>query len=192
MKKELVLEIIKERWSPYAFSQHPVEEFKIKAMVEAAGHAPSSFNEQPWIFVYTTREDEKVFNDYIGFLSETNQVWAKNAYAVIISLARTRFTHNGKINRFALYDTGMAVSNLLLQAMTFDVHIHQMGGFSVDRVKEYLRPGNDIEPIAMMAAGFLGDGEDLPAEVLRKDENRRPRKSVNDYVFKNKLYNPAF
>jgi len=51
MKKELVLEIIKERWSPYALSSLPAEEFKIKAMMEAAGHAPSCFNEQPWLFV---------------------------------------------------------------------------------------------------------------------------------------------
>jgi nitroreductase len=107
-------------------------------------------------------------------------------------MARTRFTHNGKINRFALYDTGMAVSNLLLQAMAFDIHIHQMGGFSVEKVREYFKLGNDVEPIAMMAAGFLGDGADLPAEVIKKDENRRPRKPVNDYVFKNRLYNPAF
>ena len=192
MKKELVLEIIKERWSPYAFSQHPVEKFKIKAMMEAAGHAPSCFNEQPWIFVYTTREDEQVFSDYIGFLAEANQVWAKNAYALIISMARTKFTHNGKLNRFALYDTGMAVSNLLLQAMAFDIHIHQMGGFSVEKVREYFRLGDDVEPIAIMAAGFLGDGAELPADVLRNDETRRPRKSVNDYTFKNKMYNPAF
>ena len=192
MKKELVLEIIKERWSPYAFSQHPVEEFKIKAMMEAAGHAPSCNNEQPWLFVYTTREDDKVFNDYLDFMVEGNKVWAKHAYAIIISLARTKFSYNGKPNRFALYDTGMAVTNLLLQGMAFDIHVHQMGGFSVEKVREYFKLGDDVEPIAMMAAGFLGDGADLPAEVLKKDENRRPRKPVNDYAFKNRLYNPAF
>jgi len=192
MKKELVLEIIKERWSPYALSQHHVEEFKIKAIMEAAGHAPSCFNEQPWIFVYTTMEDEQVFKDYIGFLAEANRVWAKNAYALIISMARTKFTNNGKPNSFALYDTGMAVSNLLIQAMAFDIHIHQMGGFSVEKVREYFRLGDDIEPIAVMAAGFLGDGAELPSEVLKKDETRRPRKSVNEYTFRNKMYNPAF
>ncbi|HAM09154.1 MAG: hypothetical protein A2X05_05230 [Bacteroidetes bacterium GWE2_41_25] len=192
MKKELVLEVIQERWSPYALSQQTVEEFKIKAMMEAAGHAPSCNNEQPWLFVYTTRENEKVFNDYIEFLVEGNQIWAKNAYALIISMARTRFSHNGKPNRFAQYDTGMAVSNLLIQATAFDIHIHQMGGFSVEKVREYFRLGDDVEPIAAMAAGFLGDGTNLPADVLKKDENRRPRKTVNDYAFKNKLYNPAF
>jgi nitroreductase len=89
MKKELILEIITERWSPYSFSSTPVEEFKMKAMFEAAGYAPSCNNEQPWMFVYSTRENREVFNDYIGFLFESNQVWAKEAFTIVISLART-------------------------------------------------------------------------------------------------------
>ena len=55
MKKELILEIIQERWSPYAFSPVPVEKFKLKAMFEAAGYAPSCNNEQPWVFVFATQ-----------------------------------------------------------------------------------------------------------------------------------------
>jgi nitroreductase len=192
MKKELVLEIIQERWSPYAFSQLPVETFKIKAMMEAAGHAPSCFNEQPWMFVYTTIDDRQVFDDYIGFLNESNQIWAKNAYAIIITLARTRFTHNGKLNRFAFYDTGMAVTNMIMQATAFDIFIHQMAGFSVEKIKEYFRLNDDVEPVSVMAAGFLGDGENIPAEILKKDENRRPRKPVNEFAFMNRIYNPAF
>jgi nitroreductase len=192
MKTELVLEIIGGRWSPYALSQNPVEEFRIKAMMEAAGHAPSCFNEQPWLFVYTTCLDKKVFNDYLGFLAESNRDWAKYSYALIISMARTKFTHNGKPNRFAQYDTGMAVANLTLQAMAFDIYIHQMGGFSVEKVREYFRLGDDVEPVSVMAAGFLGDGENLPPELLKRDENRRPRKSVNDYSFRNTMYKPAF
>jgi len=86
----------------------------------------------------------------------------------------------------------MAVANLSLQAMAFDIYIHQMGGFSVEKVREYFRLADDVEPVSVMAAGFLGDGRELSPEILRKDEHRRPRKSVNDYTFKDKLYNPAF
>lgn len=192
MKKELVLEIIHGRWSPYALSQHPVEDFKIKAIFEAAGHAPSCSNEQPWMFVYTTCEEKDVFDDYIGFLTDSNQLWAKNAWALIITMARTKFYDSGKLNRFALYDTGMAVANLSLQAMAFDIYLHQMSGFSVEKVREYFKLAEDIVPITVMAAGFLGDGQGLAPEILRKDEHRRPRKSVNEYTFKNKIYNPAF
>ena len=70
MKKELILEIIQERWSPYAFSSIPVEEFKLKAMFEAAGHAPSCNNEQPWLFLFSTQDQQNVFNDFVGFLND--------------------------------------------------------------------------------------------------------------------------
>jgi nitroreductase len=192
MKKELILEIIQERWSPVAFSSSKVEDFKLKAMFEAAGYAPSCNNEQPWLFVYSTQDDKKIFNDFFGFLADGNKLWAKNAYALAISMARTKFSYNDKPNRFAFYDTGMAVTNLLLQAQTLDIYVHQMGGYSIEKVKEYFRLGSDIEPIAMMAIGYLGDGSDLSPELLKRDEKRRPRKSVTEFVFKNSLSQPAY
>lgn len=192
MKKELILEIIQERWSPYAFSSAPVEEFKLKAMFEAAGYAPSCNNEQPWAFVFSTQDEKEVFNDYVGFLSDGNKVWAKNAYALVISMARTRFSHNGNPNRHAFHDTGMAVSNLLLQALALDVYVHQMAGYSVEKVKDYFKLADDIEPVAMMAVGYLGDGNSLTPELLKRDEKRRPRRSITEYVYKNSFSKRAF
>jgi nitroreductase len=192
MRKELILEIIQERWSPYVFSSTPVEEFKLKAMFEAAGLAPSCNNEQPWVFVFSTRDQQDVFDDYVGFLTDGNKVWAKHAYALIISMARTKFSYNGKPNRFAFYDTGMAVSNLLMQATALDVYVHQMGGYSVEKVKEYFRLGEDVEPVAMMAAGYLGDGSFLPPEIVKRDESRRSRKSIHEFVFKGSFSHLAF
>jgi nitroreductase len=192
MKQELILEIIKERWSPYSFSSCPVEEFKLKAMLEAAGCAPSSNNEQPWLFVYTTQENTKVFNDYLGFLTSSNREWVEHAYAIFISLARMRFSYNNKPNRYAFHDTGMAVGNFLLQGLALDIYVHQMGGFSSEKVKEYLKLNDDIEPVAMMAVGYLGEGASLSPELLKRDEIRRQRKSVNEYSFKNSLSDPAF
>jgi nitroreductase len=192
MKKELILEIIQERWSPYSFSSAPVEGFKLKAMFEAAGYAPSCNNEQPWLFVFSTQEEKDVFNDYVGFLSDGNKVWAKNAYALVISMARTKFSYNGKPNRHAFHDTGMAVTNLLLQALALDVYVHQMGGYSIEKVKDYFKFGDDIEPVAIMAVGYLGDGSSLTPELLKRDEIRRPRKSVNEFVFRNSLSDHAF
>ena len=192
MKKELILEIIQERWSPVAFSSSKVEEYKLKAMFEAAGYAPSCNNEQPWLFVYSTHDEKEIFNDFLGFLAEGNKLWAKNAYALAISMARTKFSYNDKPNRFAFYDTGMAVTNLLLQAQTLDIFVHQMGGYSIEKVKEYFSLGDDIEPVAMMAIGYLGDGSDLSPELLKRDEKRKPRKSVSEFVFKNSLSQPAY
>jgi len=192
MKKELILEIIQERWSPYAFSSAPVEDYKMKAMFEAAGYAPSCNNEQPWIFVYATQADGKVFDDYLDFLVDSNRIWAKDAYAIIISFARMNFTHSGKPNRYAFYDTGMAVSNLLLQALAMDIYVHQMAGYSVDKVKKYFNLDGSIEPIAVMAAGYLGEGLNLSPELLKRDETRRPRKSITEFAFRKDFSSPAF
>jgi nitroreductase len=192
MKKELILEIIRERWSPYSFSPAPVEEFKIKAMFEAAGYAPSCNNEQPWIFIFSTRHNVEVFNNYLGFLVDSNRVWAKDAYAIIISMARMKFSYNGKPNRYAFHDTGMAVTNLLLQALTLDIYVHQMGGFSKDKVRGYFNLTGDVEPVAMMAAGYLGDGISLSPELLKRDEMRRARKSVNEFTFRDSFAAQAF
>ncbi len=193
MKKELILEIIQERWSPYSFSSAPVEEFKLKAMFEAAGFAPSCNNEQPWMFVMATRENKQVFDDFTGFMSEGNKIWASQAYALIISMARMKFTFSGKPNRFAFHDTGMAVSNLLLQGVALDVCVHQMGGYSVEKVKEYFKLDDaSVQPVAMMAVGYLGDGTSLPPELLKRDEKRRPRKTISEYVFRDSLNDKAF
>jgi nitroreductase len=192
MQKELILEIIRERWSPCSFSSLPVEEYKLKAMFEAASFAPSSRNDQPWMFVYTTRQTNNVFSDYLDLLNESNRQWAKNAYSLIISLARTRFSSNGDFNRHALYDTGMAVANLLIQALAMDIYVHQMGGFSVQKVRDYLRIDESIEPVAILAVGYLGDGTELSPELQKKDEKRRPRKSVKEYVYRNKLDSAAY
>lgn len=192
MKQELILQIIKERWSPYAFSSAPVEEFKLKAMFEAAGHAPSSNNEQPWLFVFATQDDREVFGDFIGFLNENNQVWAKNAFAIIISMARTKTGYSGKPNRYAFHDTGMAVAHLLLQATALDVYVHQMGGYSVEKVREYFKLGDDIEPVAVMAVGYLGDGNSLSPELRKRDEKKSSRRPVTEYAFRNSPGNKPF
>ena len=49
-----ILPAIIERWSPLSFSDQPVEAEKIATFFEAARFAPSSYNEQPWRYVYAT------------------------------------------------------------------------------------------------------------------------------------------
>jgi hypothetical protein len=87
----------------------------------------------------------------------------------------------------------MAVSNMLSQGVALDVFVHQMGGYSVSKVKEYFKLEDDnIQPVAMMAVGYLGDGSSLPPELLKRDEKRRPRKTISEYVFKNSLNDRAY
>ena len=53
-----ILDLIKARWSPRAFSAEPVAMPELLALCEAARYAPSCFNEQPWRFILATTPDE--------------------------------------------------------------------------------------------------------------------------------------
>jgi len=188
----MVLEIIKNRWSPVSFSREPVEEFKLKSILEAAGYAPSSMNEQPWMFIMTTKQYPEKFIDFVGFLDDSNQIWARNAYALIISLARMNFTYKNRLNKYAFHDTGLAVGNMLMQAQSMNVYVHQMGGFSPEKVKLYFSLAEDIEPVAIMALGYLGDGNELPDELKERDKTRKKKRNISEFAFRNGLNEPAY
>ena len=45
-----------ERWSPRAFTGEAIPEEELMRIFEAARWAPSSYNSQPWRFVYARRD----------------------------------------------------------------------------------------------------------------------------------------
>jgi len=192
MSKHAVISQLIDRWSPYSFSPVPVEEEKLLSLFEAARLAPSSMNEQPWLFVFTTRNEEKFFKIFLDFLYEGNRIWAVNAPVLTIVMARTRLLRNNVVNRHAFYDTGMAVGNLLAQATSLGLFVHQMGGFDVDAVKNHFRTGDLLEPLVIMAIGYYGDGKGLNEEISQRDRARRPRKQLYEFVFRNEIGTSPF
>ncbi|HPW62171.1 MAG TPA: nitroreductase family protein, partial [Cyclobacteriaceae bacterium] len=103
-----VAELIEQRRSRRAYSTNPIEHEKIKSLFEAARWAPSSMNEQPWTYVYATRDQPDLWNKLLELLNESNRVWAINAPLLIFSLARKTHMRNGANNALARYDTGAA------------------------------------------------------------------------------------
>ncbi|MCB9364791.1 MAG: nitroreductase family protein, partial [Flavobacteriales bacterium] len=70
-----VLNLIKERFSPYEFIEKALTEKDILTLFEAAGKAASAFNEQPWRFIYALKQDEEAFNTIHECLVEGNKEW---------------------------------------------------------------------------------------------------------------------
>ncbi|MGH7790937.1 MAG: nitroreductase family protein, partial [Thermodesulfobacteriota bacterium] len=107
-------EIFLNRWSPRAMSGEEISEAELMSLFEAAKWAPSSFNNQPWRFLYSRRDSEN-WGLFFNLLAEFNQAWAKNASALIVIISRKTFDHNGKPSRTHSFDTGAAWQNLALQ-----------------------------------------------------------------------------
>ena len=178
-----VLDYIRQRWSPRAFSDKPVDHAQLRSLLEAARWAPSSFNGQPWKFLVATRDQPELYAKMLGCLVEQNQGWAKSAPVLMISLASTVFEKNNKPNRHALHDTGAAAAQLTLQARAFDLYVHQMAGIDAGKIRvEYELP-DTIEPVSGIAIGHLGDPETLPPELKEKELAPGTRNPLGAFVF---------
>ncbi len=179
-------EILKRRWSPRAFSDRIVEPEKLRSLWEAARWAPSSFNEQPWHFIVATRDKPAEHEKLLSCLVEKNQQWARNAPVLMISLTELNFAKTGKPNRHAFHDVGLAMGNLLVEATALDLFVHQMAGFSPEKVKELFTVPEGFEPVAAIAIGYGADPSTAPEAFRQQETAPRSRKSINSFVFEGK------
>lgn len=178
-----VNELIKSRWSPRAFDSQPVEEEKLEAILEAARWAPSAMNEQPWRFIYATKDNPEAYEKLLSCLVEANQVWAKNAPVLLLSVAKTHYSSFDQKNGHAWHDVGIATANMALQATELGLYMHMMGGFSADAAREMLNIPDGFEAVTMIALGYKGEPETLPPPLKEREEAPRNRKPLQELVF---------
>src|SRR6516162_4295693 len=149
--------LIRERWSPRAFSPKAVPKEVLQSLFEAARWAPSSNNEQPWAFIVATKDDQENFEKSLGALVEFNAGWARKAPVLVIAVAELAFAKNNAPNRNAQYDVGAASLHLSIEATARGLFVHQMAGFDPETAKEVYNIPQGWEPIATMAIGFPGN-----------------------------------
>lgn len=174
-------EIIKNRRSPRAFSSESLSEEGIFKLFEAARWAPSSFNEQPWKFLYAMNGSD-AFSKIADTLSENNKLWAPNAPVLIVALAEKFLSRNGSENKYALYDLGSAVAGLSFQASAMEIFVHPMGGFDQLKLRENLDISDDYLIGTIIAAGRIGDPSQLPEKLKEREFKPRIRKPLDEIV----------
>lgn len=167
-----------ERWSPRAMSGESLPEEELMRLFEAARWAPSSYNGQPWRFIWA-RRDTQHWGRFLDLLVEFNRGWAKHAAALVVICSRDTFEHNDEPTRTHGFDTGAAWMNLSLQGAAMGLVVHGMEGFDYERAASELGvpEGHTVE--AMCAVGRPGPIEDLP-EDARERERPSDRKPVEE------------
>lgn len=184
-------EIIKKRYSTLAFLDQELDPKLLDQLFEAARWAASSFNEQPWRFIFALRKNTEEFERILGCLFRANQVWAKRAPALMIAAARTRFARKEALNRHAFYDLGQAVSQLALQAAELGLSIHQMAGFDPQKAQKELHIPEAFEAVTAIALGYPGKIEQLEAELQERAKSPRTRKALSEIVFQSLWQGPG-
>ena len=174
-----------ERWSPRAFTGEIMSQDELFTMLEAARWAASSYNAQPWRFVYARRGTAQ-FDPLLSLLTDANKSWAKDASALVImasnSLMRPPGSDHDVPSHTHSFDAGTASGYFALQANKMGWYVHGMIGFDREQAVANLRvpPGYRVE--AAFAVGRRADKAKLPA-TLQAREQPNQRKPLSETAF---------
>jgi nitroreductase len=177
--------LLLNRWSPRALDANDeISSENLYSILEAARLAPSAFNEQPWRFIVGKRGNE-TFAQILNGLGEFNQMWAKNASALIL-VAGTKQRTNGDPHPSYQYDLGLAVSQGTFEAHHRGYVSHQMTGFNHDVMCKTFDL-TTFEPIVVVAIGKQADVEILPAQMAEREKAQPTRKDLTELILKGSL-----
>jgi len=175
--------LLKNRWSPRAFAETPIEENELKILFEAGRWAPSSNNIQPWRIIYGIKGTE-VYNRIYDCLDKFNKSWNKTSQVLLLGVFK-KTNNKGKENFHALHDLGQFMAHLTIQAQSMGIAIHQMAGVDFKKALEEFKFPDEYHVATAVAIGYYGgDVETLP-EDLQEDElkERRKRKKQDAFIF---------
>jgi nitroreductase len=86
----------------------------LMGLFEAARWAPSSFNNQPWRFIYAKRNTEH-WDRLFNLLAEGNKTWAKNSALLVVVVSRKILNITKNLPGTYQFDAGSAWENLALE-----------------------------------------------------------------------------
>jgi coenzyme F420-0:L-glutamate ligase/coenzyme F420-1:gamma-L-glutamate ligase len=186
-------DLFQKRRSIRKYSQREISNYKIQKILNAAIHAPSAHNAQPWRFIIITKSDlklklakamaEKWENDLK--LDKTDEETRKELInqsirkfteppVLILACITMKDMHDYGDQRneaeytMAIQSVAVAIENMLLAAK-----IEGLGScwycaplFCKDLVREILKIPSDIEPQALIAIGYA---KEEPLQTSRRD-----------------------
>ena len=178
-----VISLLEKRYACRAISPEPVEQEKIDAIINAAQLSASCMNNQPWRFLVLT-EPEALERGRQGILD--GNYWAKEAPVLMIGFSKRDLDCDPPDDRkYFLFDVGMAVQNILLQATELDLVARPMAGFNPEKMKGIFSLPDEYTVIVTIAIGYKGDLENLNDKHKKVSTAPRKRDPVEENFFFN-------
>lgn len=173
--------ILLRRESKRAYLDRPVPDEVLNRILEKTRWAPSCSNNQPWRFI-VVREPEAL--ERLHQALNRGNAWAKRAPVLIVATARESddYVRTDDPVSYHLFDTGLAVENLLLAAVEEGLMAHPMAGYKAPIVKEALGIPPDYSVICLISLGYPGGIDTLDERTRQKDLAPRTRKPIEEIV----------
>jgi len=179
-----MLELIKSRRSPRGFLDKKVSEEDLMKMFDAARWAASSYNGQPWRFIYADKEkNPELYETLLGILVPFNQAWAKAAPVLVLTMARVKYELSEEDYKHSWHDLGLAMGNMTIMAQSLGISLHPMGGFDAAKAREELNIPDRLDPVTIVAVGYGGMPGNLPLDIFKMEQEVRVRKEIEEIAF---------
>ena len=178
-------ELLAKRWSSRSYDQEKiVTDECVISLLEAARWAPSCYGDQPWYFLIFNRNNNlKAWEKALSCLGDSNQVWAKRAPLLILSTYKKMFSKYEQENRWAAYDTGASVENMVLQATAMGLMTRQIGWFDEEKTRQHFSIPEDYQPITFIAVGHPGAPDLLDEPHEKAEHEERARNPLAEHFF---------
>ncbi|HTF08050.1 MAG TPA: nitroreductase family protein [Asanoa sp.] len=168
------------RWSPRMFDDEAqLTSEQLTAVLEAGRWAATWGHRQPVRFLVGLRGDQ-TFAAVSELLKRGNN-YAKAAGALVLVCADEG--EDERTARYAAVDTGAAIAQLTIEAVSRGLIAHPMAGFNADGAREVFGIPEGVRPIAVVAVGSLGDYDNAPAEIVERDAQGRGRLPLDEVAF---------
>ncbi len=160
---------IKTRRSIRRFTDKPVEDEKIKQIIEMGNLAPSAGNLQPRDFVVVKNQDTK---QHLVNAAQGQKFIAKASHVIVVCANSERASHyeNRGTDLYTIQDTAAAIQNMLLTIVDLGLSSCWVGAFNEKMVSDALGLPSHIRPVAMLPIGYSdvvsGGGSRIPTEDL--------------------------
>jgi nitroreductase len=149
------------------------------AMLEAARWAATWGHRQPVRFLVGLRGDE-AFTKISEQLRRGNS-YAKSAGALVLVCADEG--EDERTARYAAVDSGAAIAQLTVEAVSRGLIAHPMAGFNADGALAAFGIPDGVRPIAVVAIGALGDYDNAAPEIVERDAQGRQRLPLEEVAF---------
>jgi nitroreductase len=177
--------LILDRWSPRSMTGEEMTDSELMALFEAARWAPSSYNNQPWRFLYA-KKNSASWPLFFDLMIDFNKGWVKNAAVIVLAISRKNFEHNQKPSPTHSFDTGAAWMALALEGASRGLVVHGMEGFDFEKAKKDLNVPDDHQVEALVAIGKRAPAN-LLSEDLQKKEAPSSRKAIEEIATEGKF-----
>lgn len=157
-----VFAAIKERRSVRAYKPAPVEEEKLKKILEAARLSPSASNRQDWKFIVVREKETRKKLARAAF----GQSFIGEAPVVIVACGTEPKAIMACGQPTSTVDVSIACAFMILEAYEQGLGTCWIGAFNEDEVRKILKIP---EPVRVVAVIPLGYPDESPSQRERKD-----------------------